>query len=563
MATISDFPPMNWGQFISIPNGTRIVNYGYDQCVAVANLYHVSVYGKPLPTGIGAAYQWWTTYASQPNTYNNYTQSQNPVVGALVVWNTTWGGGYGHIGVVTGVNANGTFNTLEQNAETWRYLGRYTRGRSAVLGFLVPRNNPAGSVALAGNERRVNVEELLRRAEPNTSSAALPNPLKYGDVGTFNGWIRGENVEGNNVWFRGALSGNWFWSGGFEDKGTHDLQDLNPVAPPTPASNQRVVGSQGVNVRKEPKPSAGLVRNMASGTTVTPEGWVRGESVTFNGVTSDIWYKLSDGYAWAEGFTVSDTSGLSEIKPEPTPPTPPKPEPVPGSHTPDVKTPTAADFPKWIRFETKLDPELSPTLNAELFEYYGVEYEPIESHIHWWGSPTAGYTHDGVVNTFLGKENYSVNFVVSDNRVTLMVPLNQNALTTGRRNPYGWKTENDPNLSEQGYKTLGFLHYLVEKLNPKLAGEPIRLHKEFMATACSELDPKKVRDYADKFKNGILDVVTGEPVVKPEPPKPEPPTPTPEPQPVPDFTELIESINKLTASVDKQNELLQKIYRID
>ena len=557
MATISDFPPMNWSQFISIPNGTRVVNYGYDQCVAVANLYHVSVYGKPLPTGLGAAYQWWTTYASQPNTYNNYTQSQNPVTGALVVWNTTWGGGYGHIGVVTGVNANGTFNTIEQNAETWRYLGRYTRGRSAVLGFLVPRNNPASSGTLAGNERRVNVEELLRRAEPNTSSAVLPNPLKNGDVGTFNGWIRGENVRGNNVWFRGALSGNWFWSGGFEDKGTHDLQDLNPVAPPAPASNQRVVGSQGANVRKEPKASGGLIRSMSSGTVVTPEGWVRGESITSGGVTSNIWYKLSDGYAWAEGFTVSNTDGLKDLNYLATPtPEPPKPAPVPGSHTPDLKTPQASDFPSWIKFDVKIDPELTPTHNAELFEYYGVEYQPIESHIHWWGDPASGFTHDGVVNGFLGKENHSVNFVVSDNRITLMVPMNQNAITTGRRNPYAWKTENDPNLSEQGYKTLGFLHYLVEKMNPSLQDTPIRLHKEFMATACSNLDPAKVREYANKFKNGILDVATGEPVIKPEPPKPEP-------TPSQDFKELVDAINKLTVIVEKQNELLIQIYRID
>lgn len=399
---------------------------------------------------------------------------------------------------------------------------------------------------LKPNERRVGSVQSVRRAEPSSQSAALEPALKPGQVGTFNGWIRGESVRGNNVWFRG-ISGNWFWSGAFEDTGTHDLADLNT---PAPASNQRTVVADGVNVRTEAKADAGLVKSLAAGTVVTPEGWVRGEKVKN---VSDIWYRFTDGFAWAEGFTVSDTSGLKDLNPV-TPPTPePEPTPEPGSHTPDVKTPTAADFPAWIRFDTRLDPEVTPTYNAELFEYYGMEYNPVESHIHWWGARNSGATHDGTISHLLNTENLNVNFVVSENRVTLMVPLNQNALTTGRRNPYGWKTENDPNLNEQGYKTLGFLHYLVEKLNPSLAGEPIRLHKEFAQTSCSELLPEKVREYAEKFKNGILDVATGEPVVTPEPP-----TPTP----VPDYSELVKALNANTEAVNANTKLLKTIYRI-
>ena len=109
----------------------------------------------------------------------------------------------------------------------------------------------------------------------------------------------------------------------------------------------------------------------------------------------------------------------------------------------------------------------------------------------------------------------------------MMVPLNKIALTTGARNPFAWKSENDPTITdlsqdELGYRTSGYLHYIVEKLNAGLLNEPIRHHKEFYATSCSLLDKAKVRDYAEKFRTGKLDPATGNPPVIVLPPDPEP-----------------------------------------
>ncbi len=139
MATLSGIQPMTYARFVSLPNGTRIVNYDCDQCVALANQYHQGVRGLPLPSGFGSAHQWWTEFDRQPNLYNNYVRSNTPVEGALFV---ARGGIYdardGHIGVVTGVGAK-SFQTMEQNAGTWRYLGRYTRpAGNGLLGFLNP-----------------------------------------------------------------------------------------------------------------------------------------------------------------------------------------------------------------------------------------------------------------------------------------------------------------------------------------------------------------------------------------------------------------------------------------
>lgn len=222
------------------------------------------------------------------------------------------------------------------------------------------------------------------------------------------------------------------------------------------------------------------------------------------------------------------------ITPPTTPPVTPPVTPPAGvdeaTATPNIKTPTAADYPSWIRYEEKFDHQMmaNPNWNADLQKYYGVPYKPIESHTHWWGEPGKSGTHDGNVDYLNRTEDVGPNFVVSAGRVTLTCPLNKNAVTTGKRNPYAWKTENDPNITvsedDLGYRTLGFLHYLVEKLNPELLNEPIRLHKEFYSTDCSDIDTAKVRAYAEKFRTGELDPATGKPpvVVNPDPdPEPE------------------------------------------
>ena len=225
------------------------------------------------------------------------------------------------------------------------------------------------------------------------------------------------------------------------------------------------------------------------------------------------------------------TSPVTPANPTPAPPvtTPPVTQPPTkdeSAATPNLISPAAKDFPSWIKFDTVADPECTPTNNIDLEKYYGVPYNPVESHTHWWGEPGKSGTHDGNVEHIRTTSDLSVNFVVSENRVTLMVPLNKNAMTTGTRNPYAWKSENDPTLTEQQYKTMGYLHYIVEKLNPSLLNEPIRLHKEFYSTSCSQIDKAKVRSYAEKFHTGQLEVSTGLPPKTTPPVDPNPSVPS-------------------------------------
>ena len=139
---------LSWYGFTAIPNGTQIKNHLYDQCVALANHYNEQVLGNPF-VPVASAYQWFTSYYVIPALFQNFTLSSTPVAGGLFV---ARGGIYnavdGHIGVITAVHADGTFDTMEQNTGPFapqRYTYRYRRGRANILGFLIPNRNPATS----------------------------------------------------------------------------------------------------------------------------------------------------------------------------------------------------------------------------------------------------------------------------------------------------------------------------------------------------------------------------------------------------------------------------------
>jgi hypothetical protein len=140
---------MNWEQFIAIPNGQRVFNNGWDQCVALANLYHQEVIGAAF-VPVASAYQWYTDFSRYLQLTNNYVQlpaHANPEAGDIFV---SRGGMYnyqdGHIGVVVSSWNGGTFGTKEQNAELNRYVYQtYNRTKSNMLGYLRPKNNPAAN----------------------------------------------------------------------------------------------------------------------------------------------------------------------------------------------------------------------------------------------------------------------------------------------------------------------------------------------------------------------------------------------------------------------------------
>lgn len=173
--------------------------------------------------------------------------------------------------------------------------------------------NYVGQAQPGPAQRAVGPNGANGRSAPNTQ-VPVTQTLPPGTIGDFDGWIRGEDVQGNNVWFRGAHSGDYFWSGGFTDQGTHDLADLNPVAPP--AGNQRTVGPNGANQRSEPNTSSTLLGTLPPGSLGTFNGWINGQNVEGN----TVWFRGTGGdYVWSGGFTDQGTHDLTDLNPVPAP----------------------------------------------------------------------------------------------------------------------------------------------------------------------------------------------------------------------------------------------------
>lgn len=621
MATISGIQKMSWREFTAIPTGTQVLNYSFDQCVALFNLFSQGVVGAAFAP-CQSAYQLWTNFdAYGLGAY--YTRSSVPVAGSVFIARYgIYNAPHGHVGVVVSVGA-GVINTMEQNSEVNRFVGRATRSASAnILGYLVPKR-PVTDTPLTATQRQAGANPVRRRAGASTSSALKQPALKPHEVGNFVGWVKGEQVNdgiaSSNVWYKG-ISGDFFWAGGFTSQSTKGLKDLTPVAPngrrtgpvevirreaattkstaltpplkantvynfrgwvkgervtvgsvisdiwyagekgffsaaafttqsttglkdlnPKPAVNERVTGANPVNIREAAAPSGKLAGSYKPSTKVIVYGYRKGAKVSDANATSDIWYKVnanSERWAWAGGFTSQNVTGLKELKAPQKPVEPPpvldpndKPKPPPEGPTEPPTTPPGVnvlvnvnegDFPAWIQYENVPDREIegytAKQWNDDLYDWYKNErdvdhyYSPEEVHLHWWDDPAKNPQHDNVVAYLKNAEGLTVNFVVSSGRVTSMVPLTYCATTTGLRNAWGWKMEIDPNLTEEVYKTVAAIIYIVEKKNPKLRNEPLRLHKEFMATSCSNINTEEVTKWLERFQEGTWDITTGEEV---------------------------------------------------
>lgn len=311
---------------------------------------------------------------------------------------------------------------------------------------------------------------------------------------------------------------------------------------PLPAGSVRKWNPPGApaNVRSGPFIGDNVVSQIAGGDYGDFNAFCYGENVSGN----SVWLRgtYSGNWAWAGSFTDTTAEGLPEVPnpvaPAPEPEVPEERIPSPGEA---LINPTYEDFAvsfPWIRFEIATDPDEAQNIEAKNdadYDYYLARYNqdwrynPIESCAHWWGERGA-YTHDGVVESMARTPDLSTDFVTSAGRVTFTGNLKTASYTTGPRSMYQWTSENDPLLTDEGYITMAAMYYVVELLNPSLRGAPIRLHKEFSATACSDIDPVRLRTLIEEFFDGTRDKATGKLVG--EGPAPEPkPEPEPEPEP--------------------------------
>lgn len=255
-----------------------------------------------------------------------------PQLGDIVVMNGQVGGGYGHTGVVVGIDGR-NITIYQQNTFTQQpvYTGVFDAYASYITGFLRPKVAFTVGNAPIESYQRVPVAEGARYRKAPNRGAEIIEVFTPPEAVNFKGFVRGESVDGNAVWFVGRFTGGYSHSSGYTDSSTNGLPDLTPAEQPI-ADNQRKVGSDAMNVRGSAKIDTvnnNVVQLLQPGQVITVKGYVTGQNVDGN----DRWFVLeNDTYTWSGGYTNQDVGNLPNLTPqapsEPSTPTPSYPAPT-------------------------------------------------------------------------------------------------------------------------------------------------------------------------------------------------------------------------------------------
>lgn len=157
---------------------------------------------------------------------------------------------------------------------------------------------------------------------------------------------------------------------------------------------------------------------------------------------------------------------------------------------------------------------------AEARAYYG-KYARNGITWHWWNSPNLvkDSDHDNIANYILGKASRgvgSVNYVLSNNKITLIVNPDNVAWASQGGNPTTVSVELSPHLNAEGYKKAGWLKNELEGRY----GKPLKSykHSDWYKTACpGTISVPRIDAEAAKWKSGGYN---------PKPTPPPPPKPT-------------------------------------
>lgn len=284
-------------------------NASYD-CVDVSKSWIMYLTDKPWQEAAGWGnakdiyYNWYGTYLER------IPRGNAPKLGDIVVMGAAVGGGYGHTGVVVGIDGQ-NITIYQQNTFTQQpvYTGVFNAYVSYITGFLRPKVAFTTSDAPLQPYQRIASYAAKYRDAPN-STANLLQTFVGGDTYDFKGWVNGEEVDGNKVWFVGRYTGGYAWSGAFDDKSVNGLADLNAKAL---EPYQRQVGNSVINYRKEPRIMPdNVIKTFGPGEILDFDAWTKGTPV--DGI--DIWFrgKYTGGWSHAGGFTNQSTQGLPEVK---------------------------------------------------------------------------------------------------------------------------------------------------------------------------------------------------------------------------------------------------------
>lgn len=154
--------------------------------------------------------------------------------------------------------------------------------------------------------------------------------------------------------------------------------------------------------------------------------------------------------------------------------------------------------------EIKPAPKQSWFTPAEARNYYG-RYDRSGITIHWWGGGETADKHDSIVNYFLAQGAAgvkSVNYVLSDNKITLMVNPDDVAWASQSGNPTTVSVEIQPTLGTEGYKKAGWLIWQIRQRYGR--SMPLYPHKYWFQTECpGTLSLDRMEQEAQKWAAGF------------------------------------------------------------
>lgn len=143
--------------------------------------------------------------------------------------------------------------------------------------------------------------------------------------------------------------------------------------------------------------------------------------------------------------------------------------------------------------------------------YYKARYAREGITVHWWGDGSGANNHDNIVNYILVQAQEgikSVNYVLSDNKITMLVNPDNVAWASQGGNPTTVSIEFQPTLGAEGYKKGGWLiNQLEQRYGHRMSLYP---HNHWFATSCpGTIDINRLRAEADKWGAGGYNTTQG------------------------------------------------------
>jgi GH25 family lysozyme M1 (1,4-beta-N-acetylmuramidase) len=234
----------------------------------------------------------------------------------------------------TGSATSGPHHHFEVMPDGWNFQnGTYGR----INPDTVVKGNWEGApvVASAPNQRVNGPQPTYQRRvakidglAPGVAGSNIVRTIPAGQLEVWEGYVHGQSITvgtfTSDIWYQDKVG--YAWSGAFVSQSTTGLPDLTPRK--VLAANQRRVGPAGAKQRAKPNSAAAVIREIPGGQVEVFTGYVRGQSITVNGFTSNIWYVDAKGYVWAGACETQGVVGLPDLT-VPAPPVVRTPAPAP------------------------------------------------------------------------------------------------------------------------------------------------------------------------------------------------------------------------------------------